>query len=140
MKRCLLNPYTFQVFNIFFFWTTVYALFHAVLFHFLCKFSVVYHKSSKKETATSRRKISKISPVYCAFLHAHENDLLFLYLTFVPLSISKIKWAAFFPPEEPWLCHDEMFQVSQKEPNLHFLLPLFKVVLLSWRKWMSSCF
>ena len=89
----------------FFFWTTVYALFHAVLFHFLCKFSVVYHKSSKKETATSRRKISKISPVYCAFLHAHENDLLFLYLTSVPLSISKIKWAAFFPPEEPWLCH-----------------------------------
>ena len=50
----------------------------------------------KKETATSRRKISKISPVYCAFLHAHENDLLFLYLTSVPLSISKTKWAAFF--------------------------------------------
>ena len=95
MKRCLLNPYTFQVFNIFFFWTTVYALFHAVLFHFLCKFSVVYHKSSKKETATSRRKISKISPVYCAFLHAHENDLLFLYLTSVPLSISKTKWGNF---------------------------------------------
>ena len=53
-----------------FFWTTVYALFHGVLFHFFCKFFsvVLYHKSCSLGTQeTSWRKYNKISPIYCAW-------------------------------------------------------------------------
>ena len=53
-----------------FFWTTVYALFHGMLFHFFCKFFsvVLYHKSCSLGTQeTSWRKINKISPIYCAW-------------------------------------------------------------------------